>query len=84
MAINMALGILFLSRGTMALSNSIESIAMLICSLFYQFPLGESDNKSHLQALRHFAALAAESRFFSCVDVESKKECMVRHYYSIC
>ncbi len=77
MALNMALGNLFLAGGTMTFSNNIESIAMLLCAFIYPFPSDEADNKHHLQALRHVAALAADSRYLSCLDFESKQECLV-------
>jgi anaphase-promoting complex subunit 1 len=77
MAINIALGNLFLSGGTLTYSNDINSVAMLLCSLITPFPSDEADNKHHLQALRHFSALAVESRYLSCVDFESKQECIV-------
>eukprot|EP00808_Paulinella_micropora_P025174 g71415.t1 len=72
MATHMAIGFLFLGGCRCSLSNSCESIAALICSLFPRFPLNTSDNRYHLQALRHMYTLAVENRALSVRDVNSR------------
>jgi anaphase-promoting complex subunit 1 len=49
------------------------SIASLLISIFPQFPNSPSDNKWHLQALRHFYVLAMEEKIFHAVDVDTNK-----------
>jgi anaphase-promoting complex subunit 1 len=62
MAINMALGFLFLGSGAYTLGRSKFQIAALMCSLYPVFPKEANDNRYHLQAIRHFWVLAIESR----------------------
>mmetsp|Transcript_42600 Transcript_42600/g.40866 ORF Transcript_42600/g.40866 Transcript_42600/m.40866 type:complete len:242 (+) Transcript_42600:1572-2297(+) len=62
MAINMSMGFLFLGSGAYTFSRSDLSIAALICALYPVFPSSPSDNRYHLQALRHFYVLAIETR----------------------
>ena len=77
MAINMALGFLFLGGGQYAFGNSNLAIACLIVSLYPIFPSGNGDYEVHLQALRHFWTLAVESRCLVVRDVDSHKACKV-------
>lgn len=60
MAINMAIGFVFLGFGNFTFNREDMSIAALLISIFPQFPNSPSDNKWHLQALRHFYVLAME------------------------
>lgn len=60
MAVNMALGILFLGGGQYAFEESNFAIAALITSLFPVFPNEENEHEVHLQVLRHFWALAVQ------------------------
>merc|ERR1719244_1713779 len=62
MAIHLAIGLLFLGGGKLGLSTSPSSVAALICSLYPKFPTHSSDNRYHLQALRHLYVLAVEPR----------------------
>jgi anaphase-promoting complex subunit 1 len=62
MAINMAIGFLFLGSGAYTFSRSNEAIAALLCATYPIFPSSPSDNRYHLQALRHFYVLAIETR----------------------
>ncbi|CAL1197097.1 Anaphase-promoting complex subunit 1 family protein [Candida parapsilosis] len=62
MAINTALGFLFLGGGQMAFDDSLFGIASLITSLYPIFPKENSEYEVHLQALRHFWALAIVPR----------------------
>lgn len=71
MAINMSLGFLFLGSGAFTFSRSDLAIASLLCSLYPVFPSIPSDNRYHLQALRHFYVLAIESRLLQSRDIDS-------------
>ncbi|XP_037322013.2 anaphase-promoting complex subunit 1 isoform X3 [Pungitius pungitius] len=75
MAHHMALGLLFLGGGGYTLSTSDSAIAALLCALYPHFPAHSTDNRYHLQALRHLAVLAAEPRLLVPVDVDSLKPC---------
>uniref|UniRef100_A0A8C7YWB1 Anaphase-promoting complex subunit 1 n=1 Tax=Oryzias sinensis TaxID=183150 RepID=A0A8C7YWB1_9TELE len=77
MAHHMALGLLFLGGGRYTLSTSNSAIAALLCALYPHFPAHSTDNRYHLQALRHLAVLAAEPRLLVPVDVDSLKPCYV-------
>lgn len=72
MAINMAIGLLFLGSGAYSVEATKDgqrvrrptpgpfdvsdkfTVASLMCALFPIFPKDPSDNRHHLQALRHF------------------------------
>uniref|UniRef100_A0A3Q2P210 Anaphase-promoting complex subunit 1 n=1 Tax=Fundulus heteroclitus TaxID=8078 RepID=A0A3Q2P210_FUNHE len=75
MAHHMALGLLFLGGGRYSLSTSNSAVAALLCALYPHFPAHSTDNRYHLQALRHLAVLAAEPRLLVPVDVDSLKPC---------
>uniref|UniRef100_A0A672FMK0 Anaphase-promoting complex subunit 1 n=1 Tax=Salarias fasciatus TaxID=181472 RepID=A0A672FMK0_SALFA len=75
MAHHMALGMLFLGGGRYTLSTSNSAIAALLCALYPHFPAHSTDNRYHLQALRHLVVLAAEPRLLVPVDVDSLKPC---------
>lgn len=60
MAINMAIGFLTLGLGNYSFNRDDMSIAALLISIYPYFPNSPSDNKYHLQALRHFYVLAVE------------------------
>ncbi|XP_038074683.1 anaphase-promoting complex subunit 1-like isoform X2 [Patiria miniata] len=75
MATHMAIGLLFLGGGRYTLSTAPASIAVLICSLYPQFPVNSNDNRYHLQALRHLYVLAAEPRLILPRDVDIGKPC---------
>lgn len=61
-AAHMAIGALFLGGGTHTFGRSDLSVAALLCAFYPVFPTTVLDNKSHLQAFRHFWVLAAEPR----------------------
>jgi anaphase-promoting complex subunit 1 len=63
MALNMAIGFLFLGGGRYTLDTSPQSIAFLLCAVYPRFPQSCRDNRYHLQALRHMYALAAVPRY---------------------
>lgn len=73
MALHMALGILFLGACRYSLSTSPESIGALVCALYPIYPNHSSDNRYHLQALRHLYVLAAEPRLLIPRDIQSNK-----------
>ncbi|KAG7280265.1 hypothetical protein CRUP_026806 [Coryphaenoides rupestris] len=75
MAHHMALGILFLGRGRLSLSTSNSAIAALLCALYPHYPAHSTDNRYHLQALRHLVVLAAQPRLLVPVDVDTLKPC---------
>uniref|UniRef100_A0A8B9HFJ3 Anaphase promoting complex subunit 1 n=1 Tax=Astyanax mexicanus TaxID=7994 RepID=A0A8B9HFJ3_ASTMX len=75
MAHHMALGLLFLGGGRYTLSTSNSAIAALLCALYPHFPAHSTDNRYHLQALRHLCVLAAEPRLLVPVDVDTLKPC---------
>ena len=62
MATNMAIGFLFLGSGAYTFSRSQQAIAALVCSTYPILPDSSSDNRHHLQALRHFYVMAIETR----------------------
>ena len=61
-AAHLAIGILFLGGGTHTFNTSDLAIASLLCAFYPLLPTTVLDNKSHLQAFRHFWVLAAEPR----------------------
>lgn len=69
----MAIGFIFLGYGNYTFNREDMSIAALLISVFPQYPNAPSDNKWHLQALRHFYVLAMEEKIFHAVDVDSNK-----------
>ena len=71
MSLSMAIGFLFLGGGQLSFNTSPKSIAAILISLFPHFPASTSDNRSHLQALRHLYVLGVENRCIEAVDVES-------------
>ncbi|ELW51457.1 Anaphase-promoting complex subunit 1 [Tupaia chinensis] len=75
LAHHMALGLLFLGGGRYSLSTSNSSIAALLCALYPHFPAHSTDNRYHLQALRHLYVLAAEPRLLVPVDVDTNTPC---------
>ncbi|KAI3402435.2 APC1 [Candida oxycetoniae] len=78
MAINTALGFLFLGGGQMAFDNdSLFGIASLITSLYPIYPKENSEYEVHLQALRHFWALAVVPRCLIIRDVKTKEACKI-------
>mmetsp|Transcript_13734 Transcript_13734/g.20424 ORF Transcript_13734/g.20424 Transcript_13734/m.20424 type:complete len:373 (-) Transcript_13734:15-1133(-) len=73
MALGEAIGLLFLQGGMATLKRDNLSVAALISSFFPRFPGSTSDNKYHLQALRHVYALAVEKRCVESVDAVSNE-----------
>lgn len=77
MAINTALGFLFMGGGQFAFSSSNFSVACLLVSLYPVFPKENTENEVHLQALRHLWALSIEPRCLVIRDVNTLEPCKV-------
>ena len=73
MAINMAIGFIFLGYGNYTFNREDMSVAALLLSLYPVFPNSPGDNRWHLQALRHFYVLSMEEKIFHTVDVDNNK-----------
>lgn len=71
MAAHMALGALFFGAGCYTFGTSNLAIASLIIAFYPVFPMDVTDNKAHLQAFRHFWALAAEPRCIIPRDIDT-------------
>lgn len=71
MAVNMAIGFLFLGSGAYTFSRSEKAIAALLISTYPILPSSASDNRFHLQALRHFYVLAIETRLLQARDIDT-------------
>jgi anaphase-promoting complex subunit 1 len=71
MAINMSIGFLFLGNGAYTFNRSDKAIASLLCALYPVFPNSPSDNRHHLQALRHFYVMAIETRLLQARDIDT-------------
>ncbi|KAF4980899.1 hypothetical protein FZEAL_3184 [Fusarium zealandicum] len=69
LAAHLAIGALFLGCGTATFGTSNQAIAALLISFYPIFPTSVMDNRSHLQALRHFWVLATEQRCLVTKDV---------------
>jgi anaphase-promoting complex subunit 1 len=73
MAGHMALGALFFGAGCYTFGRTNLAIAALLAAFYPVFPLDVTDNKAHLQAFRHFWALAAEARCVVVRDIDSRR-----------
>jgi anaphase-promoting complex subunit 1 len=71
MALNMALGLLFLGGGDKTIGTDNQSVAALVVALFPRYPSNTTDNRYHLQAFRHLYVLAVKPRCVAAVDVDS-------------
>ncbi|OTB03192.1 hypothetical protein M426DRAFT_180859 [Hypoxylon sp. CI-4A] len=69
MAAHMAMGALSLGSGTQTFNTSNLAIASLLVAFYPVFPDSVQDNKSHLQAFRHFWVLATDPRCLVTKDV---------------
>uniref|UniRef100_A0A7S4MEE8 Anaphase-promoting complex subunit 1 C-terminal domain-containing protein n=1 Tax=Odontella aurita TaxID=265563 RepID=A0A7S4MEE8_9STRA len=72
-----AIGLLFLGGGTCTLGREPEDIAALLLAFFPRFPSISSDNQYHLQALRHFYALAVKKRNIEAIDIDTQEKVVV-------
>ena len=75
MAIGMAIGFVFLGAGRLTVSNSLQSTALLMISLFPKWPADGHDNTHHLQAFRHLyvMALVNTPRWLEAFDVATRQ-----------
>ncbi|RHY41682.1 hypothetical protein DYB34_005026 [Aphanomyces astaci] len=72
MAVTSALGLLFLGGGRCAFQSTPFAIAVLVVAFFPMYPSKTSDQKYHLQALRHLYVLAIDSnRFVETIDADT-------------
>ncbi|KAG5930257.1 hypothetical protein E4U42_002469 [Claviceps africana] len=69
LAAHLAIGSLFLGCGTVTFGTSDIAIAALLVAFYPVFPSNVMDNRSHLQAFRHFWVLATEQRCLVAKDV---------------
>jgi hypothetical protein len=77
MSYNAAIGLLFLGGATQTLGRSNDDIAALTMAFFPRFPETTSDNHYHLQALRHFYALAAQEKIIQAIDIDTGESASV-------
>ncbi len=73
LATHMALGALFVGGGSFTFGTSDIAIASLIMAFYPLFPADVTDNKAHLQALRHLWVLAVEPRCIIVRDFDTHK-----------
>ena len=73
LATQFAIGMLFLAGGTYTFGTSNLAIASLFCAFYPLFPTSVLDNKSHLQAFRHFWVLATERRCLVPRDIDTHR-----------
>ncbi|KAL8942463.1 MAG: hypothetical protein Q9216_001663 [Gyalolechia sp. 2 TL-2023] len=71
LAAHLAIGVLFLGGGTHSFGTTNIAIASLLCAFYPLFPTTVLDNKSHLQAFRHFWVLATEPRCLMIRDIDT-------------
>ena len=71
LAAHLAIGVLFLGGGTHTFGTSNVAVASLLCAFYPLFPNTVLDNKSHLQAFRHFWVLATEPRCLIARDTDT-------------
>jgi anaphase-promoting complex subunit 1 len=71
LAAHLAIGALFLGCGTKTFGTSNLAIASLLIAFYPLFPISVMDNRSHLQAFRHFWVLATEDRCLVVKDVST-------------
>ncbi|KAL2130934.1 hypothetical protein VTI74DRAFT_5739 [Chaetomium olivicolor] len=73
LAAHLAIGALFLGCGTATFGTSDLAVAALLISFYPLFPANVQDNRSHLQALRHFWVLATEPRCLVAKDIATNQ-----------
>jgi anaphase-promoting complex subunit 1 len=73
LAAHLAIGALFLGGGTFTFGTSNLAIASLLVAFYPIFPSSVHDNKSHLQAFRHFWVMAAEKRCIVVKDIDTNQ-----------
>lgn len=73
LAAHLAIGILFLGGGTHSFGASTIAVASLLCAFYPLFPTSVLDNRSHLQAFRHFWVFATEPRCLVIRDIDTHR-----------
>ncbi|EPS42387.1 hypothetical protein H072_3591 [Dactylellina haptotyla CBS 200.50] len=73
LATHIAIGVLFLGGGTFTFGTSNLAIGSLLLAFYPLYPNSILDNRSHLQAFRHFWVLAAEPRCLVPREVETNR-----------
>lgn len=76
-ALQTAIGFLFLGGGRFTLSRSNAAIASLVVALYPRFTVTTTSNRYYLQAFRHFYVLALEPRCLHSIDVDTNMPCFV-------
>ena len=74
MAIQTAIGFLFLGGAARTFSTENDAIAYLLIAMYPRFPTDTNDHRCHCQAFRHLYVLASRERLLTTVDVESKAQ----------
>lgn len=69
LAAHLAIGALFLGSGTATFGTTDLAVAALLVAFYPLFPANVQDNRSHLQAFRHFWVLATEPRCLVTKDL---------------
>lgn len=77
MSYNASIGLLFLGGGKQTVGQCNGDIAALVVAFFPRFPAKTSDNHYHLQALRHFYALAAKEKIIQTIDIDTGRSVSV-------
>ncbi|KAI4140724.1 MAG: hypothetical protein L6R39_005680, partial [Caloplaca ligustica] len=73
LAAHLAIGALFLGGGTHSFGTSNIAVASLLCAFYPLFPTEVLDNRSHLQAFRHFWVIASEPRCLVIRDIDTHR-----------
>ncbi|KAI9891621.1 MAG: Anaphase-promoting complex subunit 1 [Vezdaea aestivalis] len=73
LAAHMAIGALFLGGGSYTFGTTDLAAGALLCAFYPLFPSDILDNRSHLQAFRHFWVLAVEPRCLVVQDAVTNR-----------
>ena len=83
LAVDHAIGMLFLGNGCVSLNSSLSSFPFLYISTFPQFNQHLNDNTSYLQPLRYLFVCSCENKIFELRDDDTneivKKEVLVEY-----
>ncbi|KAL2753222.1 hypothetical protein ACRALDRAFT_2110276 [Sodiomyces alcalophilus JCM 7366] len=77
LAAHLAIGALLLGCGTATFGSSDLAIASLLVAFYPVLPVSVADNRSHLQAFRHFWVLATENRCLVTKDMATGQPVLV-------
>lgn len=70
MAVHQAIGFLSLGKGGYTFGRESVHTAGLLAAVYPHWPSSPQDNKYHLQAYRHFYALAVVPNLFHAIDID--------------